>query len=266
MQHVDVKVHGNVATIMLDRPQVHHSLSPGLLTDLQLALSDVHQEKRVRSVVLTAGGQHFCSGIDLAVLREIDELPDAGAPDTNRFAQCHQYWQQWAETVEQMLRFPKPIVAAIDGAAIGGGLALALACDLVVASDRATFAATAARLGLVGGVTTALLSFRLGGSHAARMCLTTESLTSEQALDCGLVCQVVPSDQIWVVANDWAGRCCHGPAEAIQATKRVLNETVGESLLNQIAAASADSATACSTEAASEGVSAFLEKRDPVWP
>lgn len=266
MQHVDVKVHANVATIMLDRPDVHHSLSPGLLSDLQLALSDVHQEKRVRAVVLTAGGDHFCSGIDLAVLREIGELPDSEPPEMNRFAQCHQFWRQWADTIEQLLRFPKPIVAAVDGAAVGGGLALVLACDLVVATDRATFAAPAAKLGLVGGVTTALLAFRLGSARAARFSLTGEPIRSDEAAQCGLVSQVVPPDQIWVAASDWAHRCCRGPAEAIQATKRVLNETVGEALLHQIAAASADSATACSTEAAREGVNAFLEKRDPVWP
>jgi len=261
VQHVEVKVHGEVATLLLDRPAVHNSLSPGLLSDLQLAFSDVHQEKRVRAVVLTGAGESFCSGIDIKTLQEIGKLDD-----TDSMAQCHQYWRQWAETVEQILRFPKPIIAAVDGAAIGAGLALALSADLIVATPRATFTAAAPHRGLVGGITTALLAFRAGGSLAARWTLTGEAMTCDQALHHGLVADSVSSDQIWVAATNWAARCSVGSRQSIQATKRILNETVGEDLLSQIAAASADSATACSTEAAGEGIDAFLEKRDPRWP
>lgn len=261
MQHIDVKVHGQVATIVLDRPATHHALSPALLESLQTAFSDVHQEKRVRGVVLTGSGDHFCSGVDLDVIRQIGELDDMES-----LSQSHIYWRQFAETIEQMLRFPKPIVAAVDGHAIGAGLSLALACDLMVVTSRARLSASAAKRGLVGGVTAALLAFRVGGAAASRWTLTADAIDADEAVRIGLACQSVPEDQVWVAASDWATRCSDGPAEAIRATKRVLNETVGESLLSQISAAAADSATACSTEAADEGVAAFLEKRDPEWP
>lgn len=261
MQYVDVKVHGNVATILMDRPAVRNALNPQLLADLSTAFSDVHQEKRAHAVVLTGGGAHFCSGLDLQVLADIAEMPE---PDA--LPEWFSAWRQFTELLEQMLRFPKPIVAAVDGAAVGAGLALSLAADLVVASKRASFSAEAVRRGLVGGATAALLSFRLGGSVAARMLLTGQPIDAEEAHRVGLCGTPVDSEQIWVTATDLAKQCTAAPREAIQATKRVLNEHVGESLLSQLAAGAADSATACTTESASEGIRAFLERREPKWP
>ncbi|EGF27104.1 enoyl-CoA hydratase/isomerase family protein [Rhodopirellula baltica] len=262
MQHLDVRIHDNVATVLIDRPEKHGALSPGLLFDLNEALGDVHQEKRARAVVLSSRGDHFCSGVDLQVFQQIADLPES-----ERMQQWFEYWRAVSETCEKMLRFPKPIIAAVDGAAIGAGFALMLASDLCVASKRATFAADAARRGLVGGVTTALLSFRIGAAAAARLTLAGENIDAEEAQRLNLLCQSpVASDQVWVAASQWAARCSEGPAEAVQASKRLLNESVGEALLTQISAAAADSASACTTESAAEGVSAFLEKRKPSWP
>lgn len=261
MQYVDVKVHGNIATILLDRPNVRNALSPQLLEDLSTAFSDIHQEKRAQAVVLTGNGEHFCSGLDLQILSEITEMPEAEA-----MSEWFSAWRNLTELLEQMLRFPKPIVAAVDGAALGAGLGLALASDLVVASSRASFAAMAVRRGLVGGATAALLSFRLGGSVAARMLLTGQPITSTEAYRLGMCCEPVPPEQIWVAATELAQQCTEAPREAVQATKRLLNEGIGETLLTQLSAGAADSATACTTESATEGIKSFLERREPDWP
>ncbi len=262
MQHVEVKIHDNVATLLMDRASVHNSLHPTMIEDLQQALSDVHQEKRVRAVVLSGRGDHFCAGTDLRVFGEIASLPDDEA-----IAQWYSAWSHLTDLFEQMLRFPKPIIAAVDGAAIGAGLGLALASDLVVPSSRARFGANAVRRGMVGGATAALLSFRLGGSIAARMLLTGEVIDSDEAYRIGLcVAPPVSPDQIWVSAVQWALRCTHGPAEATQATKRLLNESIGEQLMTQLAAGAADSATSCTTEAATEGIRSFVDGRTPKWP
>ena len=106
------------------------------LADLATALSDVHQEKRVGAVVLTGSGEHFCSGIDLQILSAISEMEQ-----TEALPEWFSAWRHLTEVLEQMLRFPKVIVAAVDGAAIGSGLGLALAADLIVPSTEATFAA-----------------------------------------------------------------------------------------------------------------------------
>ena len=261
MQYVDVKVHGNIATILMDRPSVRNALNPQMLEDLSTAFSDVHQEKRVRSVVLAGRGDHFCSGMDLRVFSAIAEMPNADA-----LPQWYAAWQHLTELFEQMLRFPKPIVAAVDGAAVGAGLGLALAADLIVASDQAFFSAVAVRRGLVGGATAALLSFRFGAAVAARMLLTGQPIDAEEAYRLGLCGAPVAPEQIWVAASELADQCAQAPREAVQATKRLLNEGIGETLLTQLSVGAADSATACTTDSASEGIRAFLERRDPKWP
>ncbi len=261
MQHVDVKVHHQVATILMDRGGVRNALSPQMVEDLQTAFSDVHQEKRVTAVVLTGAGEHFCSGVDLKVLAAIAEMPRTAA-----FSEWSTIWRHQVELFEQMLRFPKPIIAAVDGAAVGSGLALALAADLILPSTRASFSATAVQRGLVAGSTAALLSFRFGGAIAARMLLGGESIDAEEAYRLGLSLAPVAPEQIWVAACELATRCGSAPREAVQATKRLLNESIGETLLTQLAAGAAHSATACTTESASEGIQAFLQRRDPNWP
>ncbi len=145
MQYVDVKVHENIATILLSRAVTCNALNPQLISDLMTALSDVHQEKRVRAVVLAGTGAHFCSGLDLTVLGEIASLPEAQAQ-----SQWFTLWSDLTRLYEEILRFPKPVIAAVDGAAMGAGFALALAADCVVASTTASFAANAVHRGMVG--------------------------------------------------------------------------------------------------------------------
>lgn len=262
VRHIDVKIHGPVATVMIDRVTVRNALDRDVIDDLHVAFSDVHQEKRVRAVILSGAGDHFCSGVDLRALGDITRLPPAESLE-----KVHDYWRRLTELFEQMLRFPKPIIAAVDGSAVGAGFGLALAADMIVASTRAVFTADATRRGLVGGGTAALLAFRLGGAVAARMLLGGEPIDDAAADRLGLlVGPPVAPEQIWVKSNEVGLRCAESSAEAIQATKRVLNENVGEQLMSQLASGAAGSATACTTEAAMEGMQAFSEGRDPQWP
>lgn len=262
MQYIDVKVHGNIATILLDRPDRRNALNPQLLEDLATAFSDVHQEKRAHAVVLTGNGDDFCSGLDLRVLSEIAAMEE---PDA--LPEWFSAWRRLTEVLEQMLRFPKPIIAAVDGGALGAGLGLALAADLIVCSTRSSLAAIAVRRGLVGGATAALLSFRFGGAIAARMVLTGDAIDAAEAHRLGM-CATPPvaPDQIWVVASGLASSCSQAPREAVQSTKKILNEGIGEALLTQLSSGAADSATACTTESAAEGIRSFLERREPEWP
>ncbi|MCG8652629.1 MAG: enoyl-CoA hydratase-related protein, partial [Pirellulales bacterium] len=131
---------------------------------------------------------------------------------------------------------------------------------------RALFSAAAVQRGLVGGATAALLAFRAGGALAARMLLGGQAMEAAEAHRLGLCLDPVAPDQIWVAACERASQCGSGPKEAIQATKRLLNESIGETLMTQLAAGAADSATACTTESAAEGIAAFLQRRAPQWP
>lgn len=261
MGTVDLKIVDHVATVVMNRPEVCNALDGQLIADLQQVFSDIHQEKRVDAVVITGGGHHFCSGVDLISFARVLEMEPAEAP-----AQWFESWRELAELCETILRFPKPIVAAVDGPAVGAGLALALAADLLVLSESASLTANAAERGLIGGVTAPLLMFRCGGAVAARMLLTGKPIEASEAYRLGMCCEVVPSSQIWLAANDWAKSCRGAPRESLQATKRMLNETVGEHLLTQLANGAAAGATLCSTESAAEGLRAFVEKRPPQWP
>ena len=261
MQHVDVKVTGAVGTILMRRPEVRGALNPVMIADLMTAWGDLHRERRVRAVILAGGGPHFCSGLDLAVMKQIDALPTEQAS-----SQWFRLWQSLTELLETMLRFPKPIIAAVDGVADGAGLALCLACDLVVAGDEARFAASAARRGLVGATTAVLLKHRLGHASAAELTMSPTEWDATEAAARGLVSRVVSSDQVWVAAQTLGETVGAGDAAAIAGTKRVLNETVGEALLSQMTAAACDGATFCATESAREGLAAFVEKRDPKFP
>ena len=260
MNLVDVKVHAPTATILMDRSASGNALDERLIADLNQALDDLHQEKRVRAIVLTGAGRDFCLGMDLHELHEHTAVDEIQAMPL-----WIQQWERLAEVIERILRFPKPIIAAVDGKAIGAGFSLALASDIIVASESATFGASAIQRGMVGGILAPLLAFRVGSSMASRLTLTGDSLSSAEALNCNIIAKRVPSNQIWVAANELAGRCAVWPASPIAASKRLLNETIGESLMTCLSVGAAAAATACSTETAAEGIKAFVEGRPAVW-
>jgi methylglutaconyl-CoA hydratase len=260
MNLVDVKVHAPTATILLERASAGNALDERLIADLSQALDDLHQEKKVRAIVLAGAGQNFCLGMDLQELHA-----NTAFDEMQSMPLWIEHWQRLAELIEKLLRFPKPIVAAVDGKAHGAGFSLALATDMIVASRTAEFAAVAIQRGMVAGVLAPLLAFRAGSAIASRLLLTGEPLTSRQAYRCGVVAQRVVSSQIWVSANDLAGRCAEHPASPLAVTKRLLNETIGEILLTQLAVGAAAAATACTTETAAEGLKAYAENRSAVW-
>jgi len=261
MNLVNVKVHAPTATILMDRGDHGNALDERLMEDLAQALDDLHQEKRVRAIILTGSGANFCTGMDLHELHghskrdPLDALPH-----------WIEQWQRLAELTERFLRFPKPVIAAVDGQASGAGFSLALACDMIVASNNAQFTSTAIQRGMVAGVLAPLLTFRVGGAIAARLVMTGQVLTATEAARIGFVTRIASSDQIWVAANELAQTCAVWPASPMAATKRLLNESIGEAIFTHLAVGAATAATSCSTEVAAEGLAAFVEKRSASWP
>lgn len=253
-----LQVHGSTATLTLNRPDKRNALSRELIKELRQALDDVHQERRVRGVVLTAAGNVFCAGMDLS------EMLSAADQDDR-----HQQWQvdssEYHDLIEAMLRFPKPLIAAVNGPAVAGGAGLVMACDLVVASQSASFGFPEPRRGVVAGMVAPLLAFRIGGARAAYLLLTAESIDADEAHRYGIFHEIVPTEKTWARANELVGQIAQSAPEAVQMTKRLLNETIGEALLSQLAAGTAVSATSRTTEAAAEGLKAFREKRAPKW-
>lgn len=258
-QPIEVKVHESAGTIVLNHPEKRNALSRKMMEELGQALEDLHLEKRVRAVILTGAGSAFCAGMDLDEMRETAEMQNAEA-------QWGQDAEDYRDLMLTMLRFPKPIIAAVNGPAVAGGMGLLLAADIVIGCPDARVGLPEPRRGIVAGLVAPLLVFRIGGGQAARMLLTSELFEAEEAYRIGLIHQMAPTDKIWAQSVEIVRQCEKGAPESLQLTKRLLNEMIGEHLTTHLATGAAASATARTTEAAVEGLAAFQEKREAKWP
>jgi methylglutaconyl-CoA hydratase len=247
--------------IVLNRPDKRNALTRQLLADISQALDDLHQERAVRAVVITGEGTAFCAGMDLAEMQATAQMPQMDA-----WQQWHEDAVQYRELIDKLLQYPKPIIAAVNGPAVAGGIGLVAASDLVIAAEGAKFSLPEPRRGIVAGIVSPLLVFRVGASQAANLLLTCRTIDAAEAHRIGLVHEVVVVDQLISRAHAIAEEVAKSAPEAILLTKRLLNETIGEHLGTLLSAGAAASATARTTEAAAEGLAAFLEKREPKWP
>lgn len=265
---VQVKVHGACGTILLNRPEKCNAICRSMLEQINLALSDLHQEKKVRAVVLTGAGNHFSAGTDLSEIR--NDFPVDTNPISTAAQAAQQTWfqdcQAQQRVLESILRFPKPVIAAVNGAALGFAATLVLASDIVIGCENATVGFPETARGLVSGFAAPLLSFRLGTSIAADRLLRGDSLGGSDSLSMGIFHLLVKPDVVWARAQELATEQAKKSATAVAMSKRMLNETVGERLFTQLSAGAAATASARTTEEAVEGVNAFLEKREPEWP
>lgn len=258
MSLVDLKKYVPSGTIILNRRDKRNALTRETMFELKQALEDFRQERKVRAVILTGAGKAFCSGMDLEEMLATSKRPDAQS-------QWYSDAVQYKELIEAMLRFPKPIIAAVNGPAVAGGAGLVLASDIVVAGEGASFALPEPRRGLVAGLVSPLLTFRIGAGYAANLLLSARTIDAAEALRVQLFHELVKDDLVWARAHALAEECAKSAPESILLTKRMLNENIGEHLNVLLSAGAAASATARTTEAAQEGLAAFLEKRAPNW-
>jgi enoyl-CoA hydratase/carnithine racemase len=258
MSHLRLNVTDHTATIILNRAEKRNALNRALLAELLQMFEDLNQERRIRAVVLTGAGPVFCAGMDLGEMQETSRAPNAAEL-------WHADATAYRDLVEFMLRYPKPIIAAVNGPAIAGGAGLVLACDIVVAAETATFGLPEPLRGIVAGLVSPMLAFRIGGGQAARLLLTAQAIAAAEAHRIGLFHEVVDADKLWPRATELAAQCGKCSPSALLQAKRMLNETIGEAMLVQLNAGAAVSATARTTDDAREGLAAFLEKREPDW-
>jgi 2-(1,2-epoxy-1,2-dihydrophenyl)acetyl-CoA isomerase len=240
-----------VLTITLNRPEVLNAVNEQMTTDLSEALRFAERADEVRAVVVTGAGRSFCSGQDL---REPVDAAGASYGATLR--------RRYNPIVATMRTLEKPILAAVNGVAAGAGCNLALAADLRIASDRASFIELFSRIGLIpdsGGTFT--LPRLVGLARAMEMACLAEPVNAEDALRAGLVNRVVAHDDLQTAAGAWARRLAEGPTRAYGLTKRAFNYALTapldavleyEAHLQEVAGRTADHR---------EGVAAFREKR-----
>jgi methylglutaconyl-CoA hydratase len=251
-------VTGVAGTIVLNRPDYGNGLTRSMIQQLLEAIDDLYLDKRVRAIIITGAGESFCIGADPAEMKSSQE---SDAPE-----------EQWGsdaadfrDLLVRMLEITKPIIAAVNGPALAAGAALVAAADVVVASDSATFGVPDTRHGMVAGMAAPLLCFRLGAGPSARLLFTGLTVDAGEAHRIGVFHELTSPDTVWARAMQLATECAAGAPEALQLTKRLLNETLGEDLSTQLSAGAVMEATARTTEAAEEGISALVEGRPPRW-
>ena len=243
---------GQTAIFTLNRPEKHNALTPEMLRLMEAVLLDFMEDPSLRVGIFTGAGEKaFCSGADV---REM-------LPFVKATADCP--WR-FPRTPMRGLTVTKPLIAAVNGLAFGGGAELAISCDLRVAADTAAFRFPEPNLGLIprlGG--TQRLPRLVGRSHAAEILLTGETVEAREALAMGLVNRVVPQERLMDSALEIAQRICRAGPLSVQALKRCLYEGSDMSLADGLALESELGLRLFQTEDYAEGSAAFREKRPP---
>lgn len=245
-----------VVVIRINRPKVLNALSTDTLRELGTALGEMEGDPEVGAIVLTGTGDRaFVAGADIS---QFEDLSSAG--------EASQFALQGQAVLNKLESLPQPVIAAINGYALGGGCELAMACDIRLAADTARFGQPEINLGIIPGFGgTQRLPRIVGQSRAKLLCMTGEPIDADEALQVGLVDRVVPAADLLDEAQGLAQKLCSQAPAALALIKRAINGGLGGSLSEGLAYEAALFGLVFDTEDRREGVSAFLGKRRPVW-
>jgi enoyl-CoA hydratase/carnithine racemase len=253
----------HVLTITLNLPEKRNPISDvGMVDALCDAFDAADQDIDVHCVILTGAGSTFCSGGDLKQMR-----PDSGGLRAGLPAQTRRNYKYGIQRLPLMFQaLDVPVIAAVNGPAIGAGCDLACMCDVRVASESAKFAESFVKLGIIPGDGGAWLLPRIVGfSKAVELSLTGDTINSAEALRIGLVSEVVPDAELMAKAREIAEKIAANPPHAVRMTKRLLREAQTADLKNILEMSAAMQSLAHATKDNDEAVTAFLEKRAPVF-
>jgi 2-(1,2-epoxy-1,2-dihydrophenyl)acetyl-CoA isomerase len=252
-----IEVAGAVATLTLNRPESNNALTLGLARELLTAALACETDARVRAVVLTGAGRHFCFGGDLRAMRDSGEA----APGYINELTTHLH-----AAISALTRMRAPVVAAVNGTAAGAGVGLACAADLALCGRGSRFSLAYTGVGLApDGSVSFLLPRIVGRRRAMELLLTNRVLGAEEALGWGLVNQVVDDAELPAQARSLAERLAAGPTEAFAATKRLLDASA-PGLESQMALEGRTIAAVSAHPHGREGIAAFIEKRTARYP
>jgi enoyl-CoA hydratase/carnithine racemase len=239
-----------VAVVTIDRPEKRNAMSPAFFRELPQVLDRLDGDPAVRAVVLTGAGEAFSAGGDIASFAELH-----GTTAVRR------HLRLVFDAFHSVERAELPVIAAVNGIAFGGGTELTLACDLVVASERATFSFKEATVGLIPGYGVVRGPAVIGRHWTRWLALTADVIDATQALEIGLVQKVVPHGDLLEEALAVAERIAQHPPLAVRLGKQFVNRDTAEGLAESIEM----TALLFTTDDHAEGVAAFVEKRPPVF-
>lgn len=255
-----VDVSDGVARLTLNRPKARNALSIGLRDDLVAAVRACRASDEVRAVLLCGAGGAFCAGMDLAA----SSASSAGQPGFDTRSMSQALREGVHALVTELWEIDKPTVAAVDGAAVGPGAHLAVACDFVLVHEGSRMLWSFSRIGLVVDAGGAYLLPRLVGlARAKELILLGEGLRGQQIVDSGLALRCVDAETLDKEATALAARLAAGPTRALGMSKRLLNRSLESTLAESLEQEAAFQALATSSTDLVEGLAAFREKRDP---
>ena len=252
---------GAVVTLTMNEPARRNPLTGNsAVADFIAAIDRIHNDRSVRAVILTGAGTAFSSGGDIKDM----ERQSTGEVSGMQIRQEYRVGIQRLPLA--LFNLEVPVIAAVNGAAIGAGMDLACMCDIRIASEHAKFAESFVKLGIIPGDGGAWLLPRLIGlSRASELSFTGEVINAKTAADWGLVSRVVPADQLMADSNELAQKIAANPPHAVRMTKRLLREAMHTRLDTLLEMAASFQALSHQTADHKEAVAAFLEKRTPVF-
>jgi methylglutaconyl-CoA hydratase len=252
---IQLNFDSSIATLTLNRPDKRNAISYELIGELIRALDEA-KNSSARVLILTGAGKAFSSGLDLDNLKAlIGRTPEQNLEDSRTMVSLFR----------ALYEFPKPTIAAVNGAAIAGGTGLALLCDFTLAVPEAKFGYTEVRIGFVPAIVSTFLLRQVGEKIARDLLLTGRIFGAEEALRIGLLNEIVPPEKLMDRARALAAQLMESSPLSLAFTKRLLTDHARAELDTQIEAAIRENAGIRSTADFREGIASFLEKRKPEW-
>jgi 2-(1,2-epoxy-1,2-dihydrophenyl)acetyl-CoA isomerase len=249
----------HVARITLNSPKTFNGYHEPMLAEILAVVQTAREDDDTRVVILTGAGKAFCSGGDVSGSQE-----SRSRFHHQKMGYLIEMREGMHQVVQSLTRLDKPLIAAVNGAAVAGGLTLALSCDLRIASDQARLGDTAVRFGLLPDEGGAYLFPRfMGLDRALKMSMLGEIYDAQTALQLGLVTEVVPHDKLYERVDEIAARLAEGPPLALRLAKRMMYKQQEMTLVNALEDAALSVMITNPSEDAGEGIRAFLKKRKP---
>ncbi len=256
MSSVLLKIENNIAFINLNRPEVFNSFNREMALLLQKMLDDCDKDVNVRAIVISGNGKAFCAGQDL---KEVTD-PELN-PGFRKILEEH-----YNPIIQKIRTIEKPIIAAVNGVAAGAGANIALACDIVVATENASFIQAFSKIGLIpDSAGTFFLPRLIGLQKASAIMMLGDKISSQEAVNMGMIYKIIAAGIFEEEVQNLAATLAQMPTKALGLTKRLLNQSMTNNLEQQLAMESDLQIEASSSNDYKEGVTAFVEKRKPIF-
>ena len=254
---LEILCEGGIATIWMNRPDVHNAFNEQLIAELTAACQALDADDAVRVVVLAGRGRHFSAGADLNWMRRA-----AGFSEAENLADARRF----ADMLRALAGMGKPTIARVQGAALGGGTGLTAACDMAIAADDAQFSTSEVRFGIIPAVISPFVLRAVGPRHALRIFQSAERIDAARALAMGLVGEVVPAAELDAAIARLTEQLVSCAPDAQKAAKDLISAVNGRPIDDAVSEETARRiARRRATAEAKDGIAAFLDKRPPAW-